>query len=122
MLALYGVAVIVNATVLQQMNGWYAATDYPRAVIRCVGMLLLAWGLLKGARWAWWVAVLLSSFWMLASVGALVAFGAVQRAGTANPFGPGFVVFAVVSGTALAAAVVLLLLPESRAALLRPRA
>ena len=122
-LALYGVAVLLNATVDQTALGWgnIEARGFPRAVIRFLGMSLTAWGLLKGARWAWWCGVLLPGFFLVAG---LVGIGFVFRfraeapevwSAVATPL-----LFA--SFTALATAVVFLLLPSSRAAFRRPAA
>lgn len=53
----YGVFVIVHATILQSGAGWVDLADYPRAVVRALGVLLLASQLRARKRWAWLVAV-----------------------------------------------------------------
>lgn len=68
----YGILVILNATVLQVLSGWVDAGDYPRAIVRLLGMLLLASGLLQGRRWAWWITVILFSLWAFTG---LIAMG-----------------------------------------------
>ena len=38
----YGVAVVVNATAMQSEAGWVEAADFPRALVRLVGTLVIA--------------------------------------------------------------------------------
>ena len=115
--ALYGTYVLVNATVWQMIGGWAEPGQYLRGVVRFVGMALVAWGLWTGQRWAWWFAVLLGGFWILAGAGLLaVAFG--FGAGELPMPLPAFI-GAMAAFVLLVLGVGLLLLPSSRAALLR---
>ncbi|HJU69006.1 MAG TPA: hypothetical protein VJ650_12280 [Gemmatimonadaceae bacterium] len=82
LLVIYGLIVIVNAVLLQSAAGWIEWPQFFRAVVRLGGMLLIAWGLLRGERWAWWMAVGLGLFWLvtgaLVVAGSWIAFGGVS--------------------------------------------
>jgi len=116
----YGLAVLINATIDQNALGWenIEARGFPRAVIRFLGMSLIAWALLKGARWAWWLGVLLPGFFL---VGGVVGLGLIFRFRDEAPevWSAVATPLLVLSFVALAAAIVLLLLPSSRAAFRR---
>jgi Na+/alanine symporter len=124
-LAAYGTVVLLYAVVLQTMIGWNQAQAFPRAIIRFLGMALIAWGLLKRARWAWWFGVLLPGFFLVLGLVALVTFLTVAKdveKGVEIPVPPGFLPIAVFSGAAMAAVVALLLTRSSRATFRRPAA
>lgn len=84
LLLVYGLYVLGVATVLQVQSEWTEARQYPRALIRFGGMLFIAWGLARRARWAWWLAVGLGAFWIILGLGALGVF-AYYRGGEASP-------------------------------------
>ena len=116
---LYGVAVVLNATVMQSAGGWAAARDLPRAVLGLLGTALIAWGLVHRARWAWWLGIVLSMFWLAA--GALAV--AVLERGDVYWLPPsGFQIFLVISLLALGLALALLLSPSARRVFRRPAA
>lgn len=115
--ALYGLFVLANATYWQSVGDWAGSGDYPRAIVRCVGMLATAWGLWRGLRWAWWIAVGLGSAFV---VSWLVALLLVSRLSGDAPALPVPAVPTAVAAALVAVGVVLLLLPASRAAF-RPR-
>ena len=112
----YGVAVVLNATAVQGATGWVAAADLPRALIRLAGTGLIAWGLLRRARWAWWLGVVVAAVWL--SAGALTVL--VLERGDIHWLRPsGVQTFLVVSLLCLGSAVALLLSPSARAAFRR---
>ena len=115
-LLLYGAVVLVNATVLQVQNEWAGVSEYPRAVIRAVGMGLLWLGLRRRVVAAWWVAVILAGLWAITPILAGIA---IARIGvTAADLG-GLVIVSLLGILLLLTAVVLLCLPSSRAAFRR---
>ena len=115
----YGVAVVVNATAMQSEAGWVEAADFPRALVRLVGTLVIAWGLLHRARWAWWLGLGLAAFWL--ATGALAVL--VLERGDVYWLPPSrFQIFLVVSLLCLGLALALLLSPPARAVFRRPAA
>jgi hypothetical protein len=115
----YGLAVVLNATVMQAAGGWAVARDFPRAILRLIGTGIIAWGLLRRARWAWWLGLVLAVFWL--SAGALAVL--VLERGDVYWLSPsGFQTFLVVSLVCLGAAVALLISPSARAVFRRPAA
>jgi hypothetical protein len=120
-LAAYGLVVVVNATVLQAMNDWVGLAEYPRALIRPMGLALAVWGLLRRARWAWWLGLMLALFWLVTSIFALVMFFSVRTPQADALLPPGFYVVLSATFALLGGATALLLAPSSRAAV-RPGA
>lgn len=112
LLLVYGLAVLLSAVIVQQMSGWTDMQDLPRALLRFLGMGVIAWGLWRGAAWAWWAGVLLPSFFFLGGLVALY-FLITSETGLAGSMAV-YVVFSLMP--LLGAAVVLLLLPDSRSA------
>ena len=114
LLVAYGLLVVANAVYLQSLAGWVEWPQFFRALVRLGGMLLFAWGLLRGERWAWWAAVGLGLFWLI--TGALLLVGSYAALGdevvVLMPV-PSHVLL-VVAGGILAAAIVLLLTPAVR--------
>jgi hypothetical protein len=115
----YGLLVVVNAVYLQSLAGWVEWPQFSRALLRLGGMLLLAWGLVRNERWAWWGAVGLGLFWLI--TGALFLVGSYAVAGDDTVvLMPvlSHVILAVAVGI-LAVAIVLLLTPTVRTAFRR---
>ncbi|HET7874991.1 MAG TPA: hypothetical protein VFN71_05650, partial [Methylomirabilota bacterium] len=69
---IYGIAVVVNAATTQGWTGWIEAGSVPRAVLRLAGAGLVAWGLLRGVAWAWWVGLALAILWLASGMVPLV--------------------------------------------------
>ena len=69
----YGVAVVISAAIQQSMGGWEQWQDFPRALLRLLGCAAIAWGLIRRSLWAWWLAVLVGSSWLI--LGALGVAG-----------------------------------------------
>jgi hypothetical protein len=113
----YGVAVVLNAAGMQGTGGWVAPGDFPRALIRLLVTVVIAWGLLHRARWAWWLALALAAAWLIA--GALTAL--VLEHGDVYWLRPsGFQIFLAVSLLCLGLSVVLLLSRSARGVFRRP--
>jgi hypothetical protein len=115
-LVAYGIVVVASATVLQAMNDWVAIAEYPRALLRGLGVAITAWGLLRRARWAWWLGIVLVSVWLATSVFALLMLFSVGMAEVADQLPPGFYPVMWTTLALLAAAAAMLLSPSSRAA------
>ena len=119
LLVLYGLIVVANAVALQSLAGWEDWREFPRALIRLAGMLLCAWGLWRGERWAWWLTVGLGLVWLLTGIGVLVM--AWLMTGDVQLLMPAFAkVVLILAAGLLAAALGLLLTPPVRAAFRRP--
>ncbi len=109
----YGVLVLGNALVLQAAGGWADAREFPRALLRLAGCAVIAWGLLRGERWAWWMGVIFAGLWAsLGGVALLVIarMGAWDRLPLSGFSAPFLVLSLLITGAALA----LLLQPASR--------
>jgi hypothetical protein len=121
-LAAYGVVVLINALIEQRAIGWsdIEPRGLPRAVVRFVGMVLIAWGLLRGARWAWWLGVLFPGFLVLVGGVSIVAYLAIFDPAARELISPNTRMLVVVAFVALGTAVALLLTRSARAAF-RPR-
>lgn len=70
--ALYGVAVLLNVLASRGELGWSDAGDLWHAVLRVGVALLIAWGLLKRARWAWWLGLVAGAAALVAAALAVV--------------------------------------------------
>jgi peptidoglycan/LPS O-acetylase OafA/YrhL len=119
LLVVYGAAVVLNATVIQEAGGWAAPRDFPRALIRLLGTGLIAWGLVQRARWAWWLGVILAALWLVAGAAAVLV---VERGDVYWLQPSGFQVFLMVSLLCLGLALALLLSPSARRVFRRPPA
>jgi hypothetical protein len=111
-LVVYGLWVVINATRGQMATSWADARDYPRALIRLGGTLLIAYGLLQRRRWGWWFGILMPSLLLLMLVAGIVALRAANQS-PSDVFSTSQFVFPAVC---LMAALGLLLAPVSRAA------
>ena len=61
---LYGIGMVINAEQTRGWTGWIEAGSLPRALLRLAGAALVAWGLVQGAAWAWWVGLALAILWL----------------------------------------------------------
>jgi hypothetical protein len=119
LLVAYGIIVLVNAVVLQSMANWVEWPQFFRGLIRVVGVSLLAWGLLRGERWAWWGTVGLGGFWLIA--GSLLLVGAWFPVSDPTVPIPAFSrTILTVAVFVVAIAIALILTPPVRAAFRRP--
>ena len=110
--ALYGLMVVGNAFVLQSSAEWANAREFPRALLRLAGCAAVAYGLMRGQRWEWWIASVLGTLWVVTSAIALLLLG---DAGL-DQVPPSTPVFLVVVVAVMGTAVALLQQPASRAA------
>lgn len=118
MFAIYGAAVLLNAIRAQGELGWSDAGDYGRAILRLAGCALVAWGLLRGERWSWWLGLALAVVWLI--TGALTMV--VLDRGDVHWLRPsGSQLFLAVGLLSLGVAVALLLTPSARTLLRRGR-
>lgn len=62
----YGIAVIVNATAVLGSAGWADGWDLAWAIARLAVATAVAAGLLRGARWSWWLGVTLGVLGLVA--------------------------------------------------------
>ena len=81
----YGVAVVLNATAIQGASSWVGAGDFPRALIRLFGTGLIGWGLLRRARWAWWIGLVFAAFRLVADALPGSSTGRPSREGWCAP-------------------------------------
>jgi hypothetical protein len=86
-----------------------------RAVAICAVMVLVAWGLIKYARWAWWIAVLSSSFGLIAGLFTLGLTRFMHAANDPIIAWSTVIWFVRTLTVIMALALVSLLLPSSRA-------
>ena len=111
MFVVYGLAVLLNAIRAHGELGWSDAGDFGRAVLRLAGCALVAWGLLRGERWAWWLGVALAVLWLAAGG---VTMAVIDR-GDLHWLQPSSAqLFVTVGMLSLGAAVALLLTPSAR--------
>ena len=111
---LYGLLVLANALSVGLSAGMTVAdAALPRPAVRALGTGLVALGLWRGARWAWWLAVLLGGLWFVAGV---VGLAAVFATGSAGALPSRMWWFAPVALSLLGGALGLLFLPTSREA------
>jgi hypothetical protein len=75
-LATYGVSVMLSAVFQLNQLGWenVDAQQFRAPLTRFVGMNVIAWGLSRRARWAWWAALLFAGFILSTVVGAFVVY------------------------------------------------
>ena len=115
LVALYGVAGVVNAAVMQNWTG-VEAGSIPRAGLRMAAAGLVAWGLLRGAPWAWWVGLALALLWLVAGLAPVM----VMDRGDMHWLQPsGDQIILAVGLVSLSLAILLLLTPSARTFLRR---
>jgi peptidoglycan/LPS O-acetylase OafA/YrhL len=118
MFAIYAAAVLLNAIRAHGELGWSDAGDYGRAILRLAGCALVAWGLLRGERWSWWLGLALAVVWLITGALTMVV---VDR-GDVHWLRPsGSQLFLAVGLLSLGVAVALLLTPSARSLLRRDR-
>jgi hypothetical protein len=114
LLVVYAVAVVLNALRVHGELG-SEGLGLARAAVRCAGVGLVAWGLWRRARWAWWIGVIMAGLLCLTGSLAIAILrvtpdtSAVNSSAALTPF---LYIYVVLMG----AVAVLLLLPSSRAA------
>jgi len=115
--ALYGVSAFLNAVVVLRGGGWGSPRGWVPVLIQVIGAGIVAWGLLGGRRWAWWLGLVVGVCWLAA--GALTTL-VVQRDDLYWLPPSGFQLVLAASLVCLGAAVALLLTPRVRAVFRRP--
>lgn len=112
----YGASAFLNAAVILRSAGWTSPPGLIRALAHLVGAGLIAWGLLRGARWAWVLGLALGIFWL--ATGAITML--VVQGGDLYWLPPsGFQLLVAASLVCLGVAVALLLTPAARTAFRR---
>jgi hypothetical protein len=114
---LFAVAVLLNSAT-QSAAGWMVTRQIVRSGFRVIAAGAVAWGLLRGARWAWVLGLLLGSFWL---VTGLLTVLVLERRDLEWLRPSGFQVFLFASLASLGLAVALLLSASARQALRGPR-
>jgi hypothetical protein len=107
----YGIAAVVVAAMTQGWAGWVEAGSIPRALLRLAAAGVIAWGLMRGAPWAWLVGLALAILWLIAGLAPVL----VMEHGDVRwlpPSGDQLVLAAGLAG--LVVAVVLLVTPSAR--------
>src|SRR3989442_1727426 len=118
----YSLVLLLHAALQQNSIGedHIEPEGVPRALIRVLATSLIAWGLWKRARWAWWTGVLLPGFLVVMGVFTLpqhLRFRATARVPMPRPLP-----LVIMTFVAQTVSVVLLLTPTSRRAFRRPAA
>jgi hypothetical protein len=109
----YGVVVLTQAVAAAMVTEWADKVGLFRALGRCAGASYVAYYLLNGARWAWYVAVVGSGVLLLLALigGPLVALSGLLGD---LPLGTWSVAFFGASVLLLLGASICLLLPRTR--------
>jgi hypothetical protein len=68
----FGLAAVVNAVGAESDVGWLGGRMLPRAMVRLLASVVVAWGLNRGARWAWWLGLVAGLIWFVMSAAAVV--------------------------------------------------
>jgi hypothetical protein len=114
---LYGGAVLLNALAMQAGEGWGEPWALPRAALRLLVSGVLAWGLLRRARWAWLLGLLWALFVLVLGGLALL----VWEHGDIRWLAPSRAqVLPVAALVSLGGAIALLLTPSARGAVRGP--
>ena len=113
---LFAVAVLLNGAT-QAAAGWMFPRQIIHSGVRVVGAGAVAWGLLRGARWAWVLGLLFGSFWLVTGLLTVLVF---ERRELQWLRPGGFQVFLFASLALLVLAVALLLSPSARQAVRKP--
>jgi hypothetical protein len=115
---LYGVAIALNALTVQRAAGWAHPLEVLRAILRLTGAVIIGWGLLRQARWAWWLGLVLAMFWLITGGLSVLVF---ERGDVYWLAPSGFQVMLVASLVCLGGAVASLLSPSVRSVFRRSR-
>jgi len=113
---LFAIAVLLNSAT-QSAAGWMVTRQIARAGVRVVGAGAVAWGLFRGARWAWVLGLVLGSFWLVTGLLTVIVL---ERHDLEWLRPSSFQVFLFASLASLGLAVALLLSPSARQAFRRP--
>lgn len=111
LLLVYAALVLLNALAWQLGGADSRPIEFFRAAVRIVGVVLIAIGLLRGARWAWMLGVVFAGFWLLMGVLAAAALFAGSAGAGVSRYSVAFVIAGV---AVLATGWVLLLTREVR--------
>lgn len=68
LLLAYAALVLLNALVWQLGATESRPIEFFRAAVRVLAVVMIAVGLLRGARWAWMLGVVFAGFWLLMGV------------------------------------------------------
>ncbi|MBA3893821.1 MAG: hypothetical protein H0X69_09005 [Gemmatimonadales bacterium] len=74
LILLYGAVALLNALTMQAQAGWGEPWALGRALLRLLISGLVAWGLYRRARWAWWVGLAWSFFGLFLGASAMLVF------------------------------------------------
>ncbi len=121
MFLVYGVSVVLNAFAYDAAagTGWENMRGLPRSLGHLGGAGFVAWGLLRRARWAWWLGLAFALFWL--GAGALAVL-TLERYDVYWLPPSRYQAFLVISFLSLGVAVAALVTPSARAAPRAPRA
>jgi hypothetical protein len=112
MFVLYGIATVLNTVVFTTMAGAESVGDVLRMLLHPLGAGFVAWGLWRGARWAWWIGLALALSVLAAGVSVIAVF----EHGDLYWLPPSdYQLFFVSELLSVSAAVALLLAPSARA-------
>jgi hypothetical protein len=110
---LYAALVLLNAVAWQLGAAESEPIEFFRVAVRILGVVLIAAGLLRGARWAWMLGVVLAGFWLLMGLATVITF--VADSGSADTSLP-YALFLIVAVAVLATGWGLLLTRDVRQA------
>lgn len=120
----FGVLLAVEAIGYWVVQDRFHAEHFVRHVLGALLWVLIAWGLARGRRWAWWVVICIGGPLSVLGAIALVflLFSPSLRAGVINVHGMGSlgIPVGVLSVASLAGAVAILLTREARDAFFPP--
>ncbi|MGH7446890.1 MAG: hypothetical protein ACREK1_11730 [Longimicrobiales bacterium] len=84
LLLIYAGLVLASAVHWQMQGPDAVPRDLFRAAVRVAGIVLIALGLFRGARWAWWAGVVFAGFWLLMGAVGVMALVIAASRGTAT--------------------------------------
>jgi hypothetical protein len=111
---LYSVATLVNLAFYVSWSG--VADPVPRAVIRVVLLTLIAAGLWRRQRWAWWLGVLGAGWLVIGGVITIVS-GRLGTLAERRPYPTVDYTYFIIGFAAALGGLLLLLAPSGRAAI-----